>query len=109
MQPIDCLFYFFELRPLFENLFIVFFIFLPVIEVASGEYGDILPQLVKGWKIQEKREELKRMESGDFGLNDNSDALLAQQTMMSMLPSCGFRSSTDSLSSTTSQTTQAKF
>ncbi|XP_065644618.1 ATP-binding cassette sub-family G member 4 [Hydra vulgaris] len=77
-----------------------------IIEVASGEYGDILPQLVKGWKIQEKREELKRMESEDFGLNDNVDALLAQQTMMSMLPSCGFRSSTDSLSSTTSQTTQ---
>ena len=75
--------------------------------MASGEYGDITTQLVKSWKIQEKREELKRMETGDFGeAGDNVDAMLAQQMMASFMPGCGFKSSTDSLSSTTSQTTQ---
>lgn len=44
---------------------------------------------------------------GDFGGDgENVDALLAQQMMVSMMPGCGFKSSTDSLASTTSQTTQ---
>jgi len=77
-----------------------------IIEVASGEYGDITEELVKAWKIQEKREELKRMENGDFGATEDIDAVLAQQMMVSMMPGCGFKSSTDSLASTTSQTTQ---
>ena len=62
---------------------------------------------MKAWRIQEKRDELKRMEMGDFGTEgDDVDALLAQQMMVSMIPGCGFKASTDSLSSTTSQTTQ---
>ena len=44
---------------------------------------------------------------GDFGTEgEDVDALLAQQMMVSMIPGCGFKASTDSLSSTTSQTTQ---
>lgn len=77
-----------------------------IIEVASGEYGDITPELVKAWKIQEKREELQRMENGDFGMSENVDAMLAQQMMVSMIPGCGFKNSTDSMSSSSSQTTQ---
>ena len=78
-----------------------------IIEVASGEYGDITPELVRAWKIQEKREELKRMENGDFGPSENVDAMLAREMMLSMIPGCGLRSSsTESLSNTTSQTTQ---
>lgn len=47
------------------------------------------------------------MEMGDFGTEgEDVDALLAQQMMVSMIPGCGFKASTDSLSSTTSQTTQ---
>ena len=81
-------------------------LFFSVIEVASGEYGDRTQELVKSWRIQEKRDELKRMEMGDFGEGEDVDALLAQQMMVSMMPGCGFKSSTDSLASTTSQTTQ---
>lgn len=77
-----------------------------VIEVASGEYGDRTQDLVKSWRIQEKRDELKRMEMGDFGEGEDVDALLSQQMMVSMMPGCGFKSSTDSLASSTSQTTQ---
>lgn len=61
---------------------------------------------MKAWKIQEKRDELKRMENGDFGEGEDVDALLAQQMMVSMIPGCGFKSSTDSIASSASQTTQ---
>jgi len=79
--------------------------------VASGEYGDRTQDLVNAWRIQEKRDELKRMEMGDFGGDgeDVVDAMLAQQMMVSMIPGCGFKSSTDSVSSTTSQTTQVSY
>jgi len=82
-----------------------------IIEVASGEYGNITEELVKAWKIQEKREELKRMESGDFGMTENVDAMLAQQQMnISFMPGCARAAkvqSNDSLNSiTSSQITQ---
>lgn len=78
-----------------------------IIEVASGEYGDITPELVRAWKIQEKKEELKRMESGDFGMTENVDARIAQEMMVSMMPGCGIKTaSTESVSNATSQTTQ---
>ena len=78
-----------------------------IIEVASGEYGDITSELVRAWKIQEKKEELKRMENGDFGMSENVDAMLAQEMMISMIPGCGFKtSSTCSLPNNASQTTQ---
>lgn len=79
-----------------------------IIEVASGEYGDITPELVKEWKIQEKREELKRMESGDFSTGENVDALLAHEMLMSMMPNCVYNksASTESLAPSTSQTNQ---
>lgn len=77
-----------------------------IIEVASGEYGDITPELVRAWKIQEKREELKRMEDGHYDVKGSLDGLFEKE-MLSAVPGCGFPfSSTDSLTNSTSQTTQ---
>ena len=68
-----------------------------VIEVASGEFGNNVGDLVKAWKIQEKREELKMLEAG-YDLNEKDvDAMLAQQMMAAGMPGCEIKSNTDSL------------
>ena len=67
------------------------------IEVASGEFGNNVGDLVKAWKIQEKREELKMLEAG-YDLNEKDvDAMLAQQMMAAGMPGCEIKSNTDSL------------
>ena len=70
---------------------------LSVIEVASGEYGEnVIPSLVKAWKARE--ESIAKKNS----LTSNTSSNM----VVSMLPNCNVKTSTDSIIHTASQTTQ---
>ena len=73
------------------------FSFLSVIEVASGEYGEnVIPSLVKAWKARE--ESIAKKDS----LTSNTSCNM----VVSMLPNCNVKTSTDSIIHAASQTTQ---
>lgn len=70
---------------------------LSVIEVASGEYGEnVIPSLVKAWKARE--ESIAKKNS----LTSNTSSNM----VVSMLPNCNVKTSTDSIIHAASQTTQ---
>ena len=70
---------------------------LSVIEVASGEYGEnVIPSLVKAWKARE--ESIAKKNS----LTSNTSSNM----VVSMLPHCNVKTSTDSIIHAASQTTQ---
>ena len=73
-----------------------------VIEVASGEYGDnVIPSLVKAWKARE--ESMTQEKSLTSSTSCSYDS---RNMVVSMLPNCNVKTSTDSIIHAASQTTQ---
>ena len=82
--------------------YIIFFPFFAVIEVASGEYGDnMIPSLVKAWKAREESMTQKRSLT-----NSTSCSYDSRNMVVSLLPNCNVKTSTDSIIHAASQTTQ---
>ena len=78
------------------------FPFFAVIEVASGEYGDnMIPSLVKAWKAREESMTQKRSLT-----NSTSCSYDSRNMVVSLLPNCNVKTSTDSIIDAASQTTQ---
>ncbi|XP_065056114.1 ATP-binding cassette sub-family G member 4-like isoform X2 [Rhopilema esculentum] len=81
-----------------------------VIEVASGEYGDVTNHLVKSWKIQEKKNELAEMEKQIHSQDAESkyDKSFALPAVVTYMPGkcTSVTSSSESLLDVVSQTTQ---
>ena len=79
-----------------------------VIEVASGEYGDITPHLVKSWRIQEKKFELAEMEKQIDAPEGAYDTSFVTPVVVTYLPGkcTSITSSSDSIFDVVSQTTQ---
>ena len=76
--------------------------FFSVIEVASGEYGDnVIPGLVKAWKAREESVTQKKSLTSSTSCSYDS-----RNMVVSMLPNCGVKTSTDSIIHAASQTTQ---
>lgn len=75
---------------------------MSVIEVASGEYGDnVIPSLVKAWKAREESMTQKKSLT-----NSTSCSYDSRNMVVSMLPNCNVKTSTDSIIHAASQTTQ---
>lgn len=73
-----------------------------IIEVASGEYGEnVIPSLVKAWKARE--EAVTQKKSLTSSTNCSYDS---RNMVVSMLPNCNVKTSTDSIIHAASQTTQ---
>lgn len=73
-----------------------------IIEVASGEYGDnVIPSLVKAWKAREESMTQKKSLT-----NSTSCSYDSRNMVVSMLPNCNVKTSTDSIIHAASQTTQ---
>lgn len=73
-----------------------------IIEVASGEYGDnVIPGLVKAWKAREESMTQKKSLT-----NSTSCSYDSRNMVVSMLPNCAVKTSTDSIIHAASQTTQ---
>lgn len=73
-----------------------------IIEVASGEYGDnMIPSLVKAWKAREESMTQKRSLT-----NSTSCSYDSRNMVVSLLPNCNVKTSTDSIIDAASQTTQ---
>ena len=67
--------------------------------MASGEYGEnVIPSLVKAWKAREESNAKKK----SLTINANCGM------MVSMLPNCNVKTSTDSIIHAASQTTQVR-
>ena len=81
---------------------LICFLLLTVIEVASGEYGEnVIPSLVKAWKAREESATQKR------SLTSSTSCSYDPRSMVvSMLPNCHVKTSTDSIIHAASQTTQ---
>ena len=80
-----------------------------MIEVASGEYGDVTKGLVKSWKIQEKRNELAEMEKEiQSSKSTTCDTSFAPPLVVTYIPGkcTSTTSSTESLLDVVSQSTQ---
>jgi len=79
-----------------------------IIEVASGEYGDVTAHLVKSWKIQEKKFELAEMEKQINSAEVACDTSFVSPVVVTYVPGkcTSITSSTDSLFDVVSQTTQ---
>lgn len=80
-----------------------------MIEVASGEYGDVTKSLVKSWKIQEKRNELAEMEKDIRSSKSTTcDTSFAPPIVVTYIPGkcTSTTSSTESLLDAVSQSTQ---
>lgn len=77
---------------------------MSVIEVASGEYGDnVIPSLVKAWKAREESMTQKKSLT-----NSTSCSYDSRNMVVSMLPNCNVKTSTDSIIHAASQTTQVR-
>ena len=73
-----------------------------VIEVASGEYGEnVIPRLVKAWKAREEAETQKKSLT-----SSTSSSYDSRNMVVSILPNCNVKTSTDSIIHAASQTTQ---
>lgn len=73
-----------------------------VIEVASGEYGEnVIPSLVKAWKAREETMTQKKSLTSSTSCSYDS-----RNMVVSMLPNCNVKTSTDSIIQAASQTTQ---
>lgn len=84
----------------FSNVLLL--LFFSVIEVASGEYGDnVIPGLVKAWKAREESVTQKRSLTSSTSRSYDS-----RNMVVSMLPNCQVKTSTDSIIHAASQTTQ---
>lgn len=91
--------------------FIILSFYFPlwtVIEVASGEYGDVTNHLVKSWKIQEKKFELAEMENQMNAPEGTCDTSFVRPVVVTYVPGkcTSITSSTDSIFEVVSQTTQ---
>ena len=77
-------------------------LFFSVIEVASGEYGEkVIPSLVKAWKSREESMTQKKSLTSSTSCSYDS-----RNMVVSMLPNCNVKTSTDSIIQAASQTTQ---
>ena len=75
---------------------------LSVIEVASGEYGEnVIPSLVKAWRAREETMTQQRSLTSSTSCSYDS-----RNMVVSMLPNCNVKTSTDSIIEAASQTTQ---
>ena len=59
-----------------------------VIEVSSGEYGDVVPRLVKAWKAHQAAESVTLFANNNN--NENSNPYF-KQMMVSILPRCAVK------------------
>ncbi|KAL9965452.1 hypothetical protein ACROYT_G029254 [Oculina patagonica] len=73
-----------------------------IIEVASGEYGEnVIPSLVKAWKAREEVMTQKKSLTSSTSCSYDS-----RNMVVSILPNCNVKTSTDSIIHAASQTTQ---
>lgn len=108
MEPVDCLCHHPPPHTLTGALLLSsdhFAAAFSVIEVASGEYGDnVIPGLVKAWKAREESMTQKKSLT-----NSTSCSYDSRNMVVSMLPNCAVKTSTDSIIHAASQTTQVIF